>query len=441
MVQSIFHLHPGAIWMNDPNGPVFLNGGLHLFYQANPFGAVWGNMTWGHAVSPDMVHWRRLGYALRPDMPYDAQGVFSGCCVVKDGLPHILYTGVYPECVCLAVGDADGMNFVKHPENPVLRQGKANLLGWRDPFVWREGGEYRMALGAARSGEGTWIEQYRSGDLIHWERMADLAHSAPDSPDEMWECPNVLFGDDGEAAIVVSAVPSFETRVLSGTLKDGRFTERGMGAYDLGDCFYAPNTAVHPDGRAIQFGWMRECGDETARVAQGWQGVMTLPREVRLEDGSVRVRPAKECENLRDEALADLMHQELPAGETLDLARGQFLELELICEGGSAFALDALSDGHGRRVRMLFDGMGAVEIDFGALSGGAERVVRARYRAEAELRLKLFVDGTALELYINEREALSTRAYPDAACDALSLEALSGLNVSRLDVFRIHSAY
>ena len=93
-LRARYHFQPEKNWMNDPNGPVVIDGKLHLFYQYNPFGAVWGNMTWGHAVAEDLVCWTHLPCALHPDQPYDKDGVFSGCCVMKDGLPHILYTGV-----------------------------------------------------------------------------------------------------------------------------------------------------------------------------------------------------------------------------------------------------------------------------------------------------------------------------------------------------------
>ena len=111
--RATYHFQPEKNWMNDPNGPAVLEGKLHMFYQYNPFGASWGNMTWGHAVAENLVRWKRLEPALRPDAPYDKDGVFSGCCVVREGIPHLLYTGVQPEVQCLAIGDAHGEHFQK----------------------------------------------------------------------------------------------------------------------------------------------------------------------------------------------------------------------------------------------------------------------------------------------------------------------------------------
>jgi beta-fructofuranosidase len=101
--RPIYHLTSPACWINDPNGPVYYDGEYHVFFQHNPFGSEWGRMFWGHAVSGDLVHWEHLPIALAPNPgSYDKDGVFSGCCVVHEGVPTILYTGVSPECQCIA---------------------------------------------------------------------------------------------------------------------------------------------------------------------------------------------------------------------------------------------------------------------------------------------------------------------------------------------------
>src|SRR5919199_225960 len=92
--RPLYHFLPPSNWMNDPNGLIQWDGQYHLFYQYNPHGPLWGDIHWGHAVSPDLVHWTDLPIALAPDAPYDRDGVFSGCAVDHDGVPTIIYTGV-----------------------------------------------------------------------------------------------------------------------------------------------------------------------------------------------------------------------------------------------------------------------------------------------------------------------------------------------------------
>ena len=90
-----FHLMPSRNWMNDPNGPIYWKNNYHMFFQYNPDAAVWGNMHWAHAVSPDMIHWKHMPIALAPSFGgYDQDGCFSGSAVNNNGIATIFYTGV-----------------------------------------------------------------------------------------------------------------------------------------------------------------------------------------------------------------------------------------------------------------------------------------------------------------------------------------------------------
>ena len=92
-----YHLLPVHNWMNDPNGPIFFRERYHMFHQYNPQGAIWGNMNWAHATSPDMFHWQHEPIALSPTPGGpDQDGVFSGSAVLDHGTPTIIYTGVAP---------------------------------------------------------------------------------------------------------------------------------------------------------------------------------------------------------------------------------------------------------------------------------------------------------------------------------------------------------
>ncbi len=141
-----YHFLPPAHWMNDPNGLIQWRGKYHLFYQHHPYGPLWANMHWGHAVSSDLVHWEHLPIALAPTPGSpDQDGVYSGCAVDNDGVPTIIYSGVRgkDQLVCLATADGDDENLVtwrKWPGNPVIPERPANLdiLQYRDPSVWRE---------------------------------------------------------------------------------------------------------------------------------------------------------------------------------------------------------------------------------------------------------------------------------------------------------------
>ena len=143
-----FHFTPARNFMNDPNGLVFYKGEYHLFYQYNPSGTTWGNISWGHAVSRDLVHWQELGVAIPDD---DEEYVFSGSAVVdKDNTSGFgtrqnpplvaIYTSAAKVCCrqaqSLAYSLDRGRTFTKYEGNPVLDLG---LSQFRDPRVFWHG--------------------------------------------------------------------------------------------------------------------------------------------------------------------------------------------------------------------------------------------------------------------------------------------------------------
>jgi beta-fructofuranosidase len=174
--RPLYHFLAPANWMNDPNGPIFWNGTYHLFYQYNPNGPFWGSIHWGHAASIDLVHWEDYPIALAPspDGP-DKAGCWSGCVVNHNGIATALYTSPGPQIVCLATtSDSELRNWSKEPL-PVITGPPKNvkLAGFpsitgdmsadmRDPFVWQEGGQWKLLLGSGLPGKGGTALLYES---------------------------------------------------------------------------------------------------------------------------------------------------------------------------------------------------------------------------------------------------------------------------------------
>jgi len=207
--RPCYHFLPPANWMNDPNGVIHWRGRYHLFYQYNPHGLVWGDIHWGHAVSNDLIHWQDLPVALTPTPGGpDAGGCWSGCAVDDDGVPTVFYTGIrgdydlaQSQVICMAVGSDDLVAWHKHPANPVLTPPEdLDLIGFRDPSVWRDGETWYQIVGSGVRDVGGAVLLYRSSDLLEWEYLGPLIAGDRRDPSlwtgSVWECPQLLtFGD------------------------------------------------------------------------------------------------------------------------------------------------------------------------------------------------------------------------------------------------------
>jgi beta-fructofuranosidase len=367
-------------------------------------------------------------------MPYDKDGVFSGCCVVRDGLPHILYTGAYPESVCLAIGDENGEFFTKSEGNPILDSGGRALKGWRDPYVLADGGGYLMLIGSGDA-NGAFVEACRSSDLVGWKREGEVLRASKFfCPDEMWECP-AMAAEGADAALFLSAVPGFVPRVAHGAFDGRKFAWSSIGLADLGDCMYAPTLVKHPDGRWILFGWQRELGNEKDRIAQGWQGMLTLPREVEVGKGGVSIRPAKEVEKLRNSSIFHA-NRELIAG----LHLGQHFELDAdILVGEGSVLLTILEDRQGGAVRLAVN-EGILSLDKGQFSGGGPAKLEVGIGKREELRLRAFVDGTSLEIYAEGLMPITSRVYPSETSGGFSCSARNEA-IKRIDAYEMKSCF
>jgi len=254
-----FHFSSRRGWNNDPNGLVYHAGEYHLFYQHNPYGWKWGNMHWGHAVSPDLVHWTELGDALFPDQHGTC---FSGSAVVDEGNTSGLGTGDEPPLVCVYTGAGDpftqclaystdrGRTWRTYEGNPVL----AHIIGGnRDPKVIWYAPERKWVMALYLDGND--FALFSSPNLKQWERMSDVhlpgSSECPeffeialddDAADTRW----VFYGGNG-----LYLVGGFDGTTFTAEAGDPR-------RLNYGNCFYASQTynGLPPeDGRRILVGW------------------------------------------------------------------------------------------------------------------------------------------------------------------------------------------
>lgn len=444
-----FHLAPPHGLMNDPNGLIYHDGIYHVFYQWNPDAcshSVGAKKHWGHFISPDLVHWQTLPAALLPDTDYESHGCYSGCAVESDGALVLLYTGnarsldgSRRSTQCLAES-RDGISFAKRgPVIPAPPDGYT--AHFRDPKVWRAGNEWLMVIGAQTKDEQGSILLYRGKSLMHWAFTGELL------PEHgfgyMCECPDLasvggqeilLFCPQGLNPEGDRFHNIYQSGYLVGQLESatGRFASGGRQAFDeldRGFDFYAPQTFTDDRGRRLMFGWMGLPEEEnTPTVANGWTHCLTLPRELRFENGRLLQRPPVELETLRGKAR--VIDRLAIADECWLPFSGRAFELQLTLDVGATGRvwLD-LCVGVDEFTRLSFDAVTrCLTLDRSASGQGidvaANNLRRSPRLTPGPVHLRIFVDHSCIEVFVNRGEQVfSARVYPGAGSDRLRLGA------------------
>ena len=300
-----FHFTPKKNWMNDPNGLVYKDGEYHLFFQHNPKENIWGNMSWGHAVSPDLFSWQELPVAIACT---DDTGIFSGSVVIDDKnttgfgtLENPAMVAIYTEhkndkskqSQCLAFSLDNGRTFTKYDGNPIL---DINSPDFRDPKVQWIDGKWLMTIARPDLHQ---ISFFISPNLKEWEHLSDFGPAA--EVGGCWECPD-LFQLGGKWVLIVSLNPG-GYQVGSGTQYFlGQWNGKEFIADDLrtrwldfGRDNYAGITFNNaPENRRIFLGWMSNWEYALKVPTHPWRSSMTQPRELSLRNGLLIQEPIRE---------------------------------------------------------------------------------------------------------------------------------------------------
>ncbi len=454
--QQYHFMAPGG-WLNDPNGCIYHAGQYHLFYQHNPYAAVWGSMHWGHAASRDLVHWEHLPIALAPSEAYDDHsegGVFSGSAVEVNGELAVLYTGTtrngkeIVQTQCLATSRDGGLTFKKYAGNPVIAQRPEGISeDFRDPRVFCHEGKWYMVVGASigagarQGGEGCAL-LYHSADLKSWDYRGILLRSAG-KLGSMWECPDLFPLGEKWVLTFSPMFAGYSTAVyLVGEMDfaTGRFLPQAQGELDWGSDYYAPQSMKDAKGRTILMAWqngwewMPGWNGFGPTPGEGWCGGMALPRVVSLDaQNRVMLLPIPELEALRGELWEQQalvvgqqpvqlpaanpacfeMQLELPLGHTTT----KFLHLYL--RGNKM---------HRTRVTLDFEHKQLFLSRSQADEGHSHGVRSCPLLLEGKtLQLRVFSDISSLELFTDGgRTCMSCTYYPTHTPQEIWLEAEGG---------------
>lgn len=467
--RPIYHHTAPYGWMNDPNGMIYSGGVYHLYYQHNPYGSAWGNMTWGHSVSKDLIHWEDMGDAIFPDQNGT---VFSGCCVIDErndtGLGTntqlAFYTANAPDCQtqCLAYSHDGGKTYEKYDRNPILTS--ETERDFRDPKVFWHAPTQKwvMALGAGKK-----INFYTSDNMLEWEYESSFNDGGRPDNAFVWECPDLFLLDVDNSektrwVLVVSVLApggsESYVRYWIGSFDGHKFipddTEPRYRLMDYGTDFYAPSTWENePNGRRIMIGWLNGVGYGAKQPTTYYRGMHTLPREIQLKernDGEI-ILTAFPCTELDSVQSMEASFRNIVVEDSYNFRN--------ICkdnDGAIVVDLNALSEADYYTVT-LFNELGeSVELLFDCISSSLtvnrgksgkvdlnEKFIHqwtVPLRSSETLELSMFLDKSSIECFVNGgEEVVSFQIYPSQPYDSVSIYSHGGkTTVNRMEVYKVN---
>ncbi len=312
-----YHFSPAKNWTNDPNGLVYYGGVYHLFFQHNPFGNEWGHMSWGHATSKDLMHWKELPVAIAEE---NGVAIFSGSAVVDKNNSTGFSTqpdqqslvAIYTahteklQTQALAFSNDKGLTWKKYKGNPVLDLHKKDF---RDPNVfWYEAGK-KWVMAVSQPIEHQ-ILFYSSNNLKEWKLLSNFGPAGDLSG--VWECPDLMQvpieGEPGKTKWVLFTSQNSTMQYFVGEFDGTKFIEdkpqTKIHKQDYGTDYYAAVTYHNsPDKQPISIGWVNNWEYANTIPTKPWKSAMSLPRKLsvkkRGDDWVLIQHPLSTLEELR----------------------------------------------------------------------------------------------------------------------------------------------
>lgn len=490
--RPALHYSARNTWLNDPNGLIHHEGVYHLYYQNNPLDTVWGNMSWGHATSTDLLTWTEHPIAIACDAE---EVIFSGSIVFdKDNTsgfgsgstaPLIaVYTSAYKQgsarpgiqAQSLAYSLDSGYTWTKHTGNPVLDRQSANF---RDPKVFRyesDAGSYWVMV--AVEAADFQVVLYKSNDLKNWELLSSFGPA--NATGGVWECPDLFpLPVDGDPenlkwVLVVNLNPGGPNNGSAGQYFVGNFdgttfTSATTVTEGLQDCdrlkdyqwldwgrdyYAAVSFSDAPDGRRLMIGWMNNWQYANEIPTSPWRSPMSLPREISLHnmDGNLQLvqQVAGDLTPLADLTRSfSLAAAEVSDGQhVLDGAAGSVQRIQLTFTPGTAgeFGLIVRGDGsHGTRIgirpaegHLIVDRRESGQTDFHDSFASIDTA--PIQPTDGTYELTIYVDRCSVEIFAQEgRVTLTELIFPSPASRDVSLYAVGG-NATVNDLHVTHYA-
>ena len=436
--RPVFHHTPPYGWMNDPNGMFYKDGVWHLYYQFNPYGSMWGNMTWGHSVSKDLVNWEHLPAAITADQ---WGTIFSGSAVVDvnntSGFGENAVVAMYTSAgitqkQSIAYSLDGGLTFAKYDGNPVITA----PVECRDPkMFWNEeAGCWNCVLVSPLEYEA-WF--YTSKDLKNWTKESEFGGHGVTSA--IWECPDIVKLTDPETGVSKWVLL---ININPGGPAGGSATQYFVGEFDgktfvcdsapevvnwldYGKDHYATVTWNHaPEGRTVAMAWMSNWQYANQLPTRQFRSANSVARDLALfkaEDGSYRVSvvPSQEIETLRNGKPLTSSFSAGSKGRAVALPSSLCdIDMKFTARKGSKVTI-RLSNENGEHADLVYDGNSYIydRAESGIVDFSQDFAVPTTAPASpaAEQHIRMILDVSSVEMFDGKGWwAMTNLVYPTA---------------------------
>lgn len=459
--RPLFHHTPSYGWMNDPNGMFYKDGVWHLYYQHNPYGSKWQNLSWGHSTSTDLINWKPEPEAIEPN---GLGLVFSGSCVVdsagtagfgKNAVIALYTSADVSQTQSLAWSTDDGTTFNIYPGNPILTmesEARDPNMFWHTPTQ-----QWVMLLAHALDHE---MLIFTSPDLKDWTLQSSFGKGLG-CQDGVWECPDLFElpvpGSDKKKWVLLCNINpggpfgGSATQYFTGDFDGKTFTPDTDAEgkvptkwLDYGKDNYATvSWSDAPDGRRTVIGWMSNWQYAAEAPTLQYRSANTLPREMGLFSGAdgqlyLSSAPSPELLAMRAKPVTSASHMSvgnkprtfaLPAANdgiceiTLDIDPAKSSEVALTIGNKANESITVTYDAAARTISFDRRNSGLTDFskDFPAVT------TAPLFTAGRTVSLRIYVDRSSIELFADDgRSVMTNTVFPTSPYTTLSLSSTGG---------------
>lgn len=464
LLRPAFHGMPAAAWTNECHGMTYSDGRYHLFFQKNANGPYMTRLHWGHISSSNLYDWREEKIAIAPGESYDIKGCWSGCVFsdeeITGGKPNAIYTAVdYQKAVIAQASPLDEGLIGWQKEGTVINGRPSGLSDdFRDPYFFRNGDDAYIIVGTSKGGVGAVTLHKYDTSSRRWSNDGRIFFSGESASAHgtFWEMPNVTPMGDGKWLFTVTPLNTntgVHTLYWVGTIaEDGTFVPDGAGQYPRnveliskdGYGLLSPTVYCH-EGKTIALGIVPDKLSTEDNCRLGWAHTYSFPREWSLSStGELLQKPFDGLRGLRSDVAYSGSDEEISGVKDLSPVSGRRIELLGRFEiGDTTFGFNFFKGMSGyasvsynpvsNEIVVDLTGLRRLVNDNGVYNGIYRSVLPERLQPGSELSLNVFIDGSIVDIFVNDRWATSVRVYPSEE-DADGVEVFSDSTVRAIEL-------